>query len=662
MTRDAKGTATIRRRRARNKSDFEKFKNSRPSSPTPLEEINEFIEEDEGYLFDDEVLGPSVIKKIMSSEKTLLLSLISLRLVNSLLIQTSFVPDEYWQSVEVSHNMVFGYGYLTWEWKHGLRGYLYPSVFAVFYKLLALFGLDNRLLLIKLPRLIQGVIAAIGDLYLYKFSWLLCDRATAQWTLLCQTVNWFMLYCSTRTLTNSTETALITAALFYFPWPGKQNYSSQSVRKFLSLAALSIIVRPTAAVIWVLLCSWHLQNNKHQLFKTVKSYILVGVCSLGLSATIDRIFYGEWTCVQYNFLVFNVFSGGGAFYGTHPWHWYFTQGYPVIMATHIFPFVVGAWRSKNKVPLFVIIWTVIIYSLLSHKEFRFLMPILPLSFHYCGIYFNSLCRKPKLKKRQIKQARASLKNENTRGSQESLLSIGDESGSTGTEISSEQSLASTETSGISSEADTVKDKDSENSANDNNDNADPKVTEDVKKRDLSTNEIVAEMEKRQRETHKNNLSKAKIFVLILLVTNIPAAMYFSLIHQRGTILVMKYIHDASLERNVDVMFLMPCHSTPYYSYIHRNISMNFITCEPNLERKENYTDSGEIFFNDPVGWLKKEYGMTSRPWPSHLVYFSPLQKQLGLYLTQSGYKDCASFFHTHFPEGRVGTHVIVSCR
>lgn len=108
MTRDAKSTATIRRRRAKNKSDFERFKISRPSSPTPLEEIHEFNEEEEGYLFDDEVLGPSVIKKIMSSEKTLLLSLISLRLVNSLFIQTSFVPDEYWQSIEVSHNMVFG--------------------------------------------------------------------------------------------------------------------------------------------------------------------------------------------------------------------------------------------------------------------------------------------------------------------------------------------------------------------------------------------------------------------------------------------------------------------------------------------------------------------------------------------------------------------------
>lgn len=100
----------------------------------------------------------------------------------------------------------------------------------------------------------------------------------------------------------------------------------------------------------------------------------------------------------------------------------------------------------------------------------------------------------------------------------------------------------------------------------------------------------------------------------------------------------------------------------FFSYIHRNISMNFLTCEPNLGHKENYTDEAEVFFNDPIGWLKKEYGMTSRPWPSHLVYFSPLKKQLGLYLTQSGYKDCASFFHTHIPEGRVGSHVLVSCR
>jgi len=109
MTRDAKSAATIRRRKLRHRpGDLDKFKHGRPSFPPRLEEIHEYNEEDEGYLFDDEVLGPSVIKKVMSSDKTLILSLISLRIVNALLVQTSFVPDEYWQSMEVSHNMAFG--------------------------------------------------------------------------------------------------------------------------------------------------------------------------------------------------------------------------------------------------------------------------------------------------------------------------------------------------------------------------------------------------------------------------------------------------------------------------------------------------------------------------------------------------------------------------
>ncbi|KAF1392890.1 hypothetical protein PFLUV_G00032730 [Perca fluviatilis] len=35
------------------------------------------------------------------------------RLINCFLVQTSFVPDEYWQSLEVSHRMVFKYPLTT---------------------------------------------------------------------------------------------------------------------------------------------------------------------------------------------------------------------------------------------------------------------------------------------------------------------------------------------------------------------------------------------------------------------------------------------------------------------------------------------------------------------------------------------------------------------
>ena len=99
-----------------------------------------------------------------------------------------------------------------------------------------------------------------------------------------------------------------------------------------------------------------------------------------------------------------------------------------------------------------------------------------------------------------------------------------------------------------------------------------------------------------------------------------------------------------------------------FSYIHRNISMRFLTCEPNLEHRKNYTDEADVFYKDPVGWLKAEYAGTSKPWPSLVVYFNTLQSQIKAFLTQSGYKQCANFFHSHIYEGRIGSHVTVSCR
>ena len=212
------------------------------------------------------------------------------------------------------------------------------------------------------------------------------------------------------------------------------------------------------------------------------------------------------------------------------------------------------------------------------------MPIQPLAFHYCGVYFQSLCKKPKLKKKQMKKMNVAEKKDSVRGSQESLFSAADGSESNATEVSTEPSIMSSETSGVCSDPELNGDKNeisetdkkieksdvkdgSEKDVGNDLEGVDNDVVEAAKKRDLSTNEIVAQMKKKQDESHKTNLSKAKVLVIILLLTNIPVALYFCLIHQRGTIMVMKYIHDESLQKNVDVLYLMPCHSTPYYRYI-----------------------------------------------------------------------------------------------
>ncbi|GFN97264.1 mannosyltransferase [Plakobranchus ocellatus] len=102
--------------------------------------------------------------------------------------------------------------------------------------------------------------------------------------------------------------------------------------------------------------------------------------------------------------------------------------------------------------------------------------------------------------------------------------------------------------------------------------------------------------------------------------------------------------------------------------------MRFLTCEPlgvsesqaassSSPSPSTWTDEADQFFEAPEAWLKREYGGTGGlPWPSHLVYFSSLHRDISALLVQSGYKMCGSFFHTHFPEGRVGASVLVSCR
>jgi GPI mannosyltransferase 3 len=117
-------------------------------------------------------------------------------------------------------------------------------------------------------------------------------------------------------------------------------------------------------------------------------------------AIVDSLYYGQATFTPLNFLRTNL-SSVSLFYGTNPWHYYLSQGLPVLCTTTL-PFVVhGLWllfqqrslpsKPKKEGPkpaagmvlTGLIVWTVGIYSVAGHKEWRFLHPLLPL-LHICA--------------------------------------------------------------------------------------------------------------------------------------------------------------------------------------------------------------------------------------------------------------------------------------
>ncbi len=154
--------------------------------------------------------------------------------------------------------------------------------------------------------------------------------------------------------------------------------------------------------------------------------------------------------------------------------------------------VYGVYLSKCWEPFLVIIWIILAYSKNPHKEFRFILPAMPIAFLYCGYALNWI----QYRKR--------------------ILGISQTKKST-----SEEKL-------------------------------------------------------------KSSSSFFRFILAIVFLFNGFMILYFSLFYQRAPISVVRYIaeYDSPKVPLQSVHFLTGCHSTPFYSHVHRPIPMRQLDCSP----------------------------------------------------------------------------------
>ncbi|KAJ3273333.1 hypothetical protein HDV01_004550 [Terramyces sp. JEL0728] len=473
------------------------------------------------------------------------------RFYNVILLKTWFDPDETWQSLEVAHNIVFGVGKLTW------------------YSLLTkgIYG----------PRILQAGFAALTDLYAFLLSFKMFGIETARWTLTCMIFSWFNFYCLVRTYSNSLEATLTIVALYY--WPNRRS-SRKEFRIALAVAAFACIIRPTNVLIWVYMGGVLLSTFSHRTSSIIYDVTVTGVFALLFSLGIDFIFYKRFIFVHWEFLKINVVEKVSLFYGSHPFHWYFTQAIPLVAFT-LLPFSiygVSKLRTFEKRNIFYMcVFVCLALSLQAHKEFRFLMPILPPILVYAGRGLHYIQKSDKRL---------------SRGGPKSLL-------------------------------------------------------------------------------------VRSLFFIIS--TNVLLGYYFSRYHKSGVLQVVKYLrHQAYLGRVKSVLFLMPCHSTPFYSHIHLNIPMRYITCEPPIHQNRTiYRDETDLLYQDPEKFIStyfegkgtikvpyQNYTIPSYSWPSHLVWYDNphLKPVLEPILFSKGYFECARFFNTHFhDDDKQAGDLVISC-
>ncbi|KAJ2781118.1 glycosylphosphatidylinositol anchor biosynthesis [Coemansia javaensis] len=504
---------------------------------------------------------------------------LALRLAGALLVHTYIHPDETWQSLEVAHRLAFGYGYATWEWRHGLRGFAHPMLFAAVYRAVRMLGLDGTFLVVAAPYALAAAIAAAADYATLRLADRVAGRDVARWALACSAASMAMATGVTRPLANSAETALAAGAFACWPW-GRGG----SLLAALVLAALACIVRPTSAALWLcaalaLLASQPRARMAVRAARIVGTAACVGAAAVAAMLAIDRVGYGRWVLPPYNFYMFNVHEGLATWFGETPALYHLYASVPILF-TSMLPFVLHgiylAFRTHavTRAPAVVALGAAVLFSLAGHSEYRFLYPLLPIGHLYAAVSINALA------------------------------------GPLG-----KPAAAATATMAPPP--------------------ASPKGA--AKRRWWSPATVLA----------------------YLLLTNVPPALYLNLVHQRGVVDVMRHLrHGAQAGRVTSIGFLMPCHSTPFYSHLHVDIPMWFLSCEPPLSRAgldSHYWEAGD-FEQHPAEFVREIFAASGPPAPprsrrqkpSHLVLYDATARRIPHDLAALGYAETARFFNTHF--------------
>ena len=292
----------------------------------------------------------------------------------AVLQRTAFAPDEHFQGPEVAHRVVFGYGHLTWEWMAGLRSYAHPMLYVVLYKIAAVLGLGGSSWVTWAgPYWIHAAIALWTAHEAQKMAALVIPAyrhllATKNFLEL-YNMTWFYGYCMPRPLSNSLETAFCTKALVEYMRSSVQGDQlatlqerRRSIRSWVFFGTLCVVVRPASGLFWAALAVraliWPVRDpdsSRQSLMKERATILFIGVAVsgavLGLATCLDWFMYGRLEVVPVNFLKFNLLDGGSALYGSSPWHANFTMHLPSILLLNFPLFWYGWWSSLHLLAL-----------------------------------------------------------------------------------------------------------------------------------------------------------------------------------------------------------------------------------------------------------------------------------------------------------------------
>ena len=293
-------------------------------------------------------------------------------------------PDEIMQYLEPAHRLAFGSGVVYWEYFYGARSWLVPGAVAGVLKLFDVVGLGEPFWYVGGVKLFFCVLSLAVPAGMYVFARRHFNEMAARVALLAGAF-WYELACfAHKPMTEFVATGLMMVLLAFCIHPATNRLRTVWLVAFLAVLAAAIRVQYAPLALVLLGLVFLRTEKKWQMTVAVTAFFLaaglfdmvtwnLAAGSFGEAAWERGLFHSYLTNIRVNFAL------GESWQAIHPawqyllWLLYAGAGLPLLCAA-------GALREPRRYGLLLslIALVLLLHSLQTHKEYRFIFVVIPL--------------------------------------------------------------------------------------------------------------------------------------------------------------------------------------------------------------------------------------------------------------------------------------------